>query len=162
MKRFLTFVFTLLSACTLGQRGPAEEIHSLLDNWHKAAADNDQQAYFDALDDESVYIGTDSSEIWTRQQFYDWSTPYFNERKGWAFSKMSRNVYFSDDGKIAWFDELLKYGKGTLRGSGVLLKRGHDWRIVHYVLSVPIPNDKYKEVMTLIHTRPMLHDDPQE
>ena len=40
-----------------------------LDEWHHAATIADSAAYFSKLSDESVFIGTDSSEVWTKQQF---------------------------------------------------------------------------------------------
>ena len=144
------------------QDASKQEISTMLDAWHNAAACNDQQGYFDKIDDQGIYIGTDSTEIWTRQEFYDWSSPYFAEEKGWAFQKQSRNIYLSEDGKMAWFDELLNYGKGTLRGSGVLIKRESDWQIIHYVLSVPVPNEKYLEVMKLINTKTLISEDQEE
>jgi hypothetical protein len=163
MKKLLSLLCLLwISAWAFGQDGQREAINTLLDDWHQAAANNDQEAYFECIDDAGIYIGTDSSEIWTRQQFYDWSAPHFNEEKGWAFRKKSRNIYLTDECEVAWFDELLEYGKGILRGSGVLVKRGDEWRIIHYVLSIPIPNDKYREVMTLINTKHMMSEDPEE
>ncbi len=163
MKKLLTLSFLLfLSAGIIAQADKSEEIHALLDAWHQAAANNDQAHYFELIDDDGIYIGTDSSEIWSRQEFYDWSTPYFNEKKGWSFTKKERHLYFSDDGNMAWFDELLEYGKGILRGSGVLVKRGSEWRIIHYVLSIPIPNEKYKEVMGLINARHMMSEEQEE
>jgi hypothetical protein len=163
MKTITALLISLFFSGSLAaQENTVDQISDLLDAWHKAAADNDQEGYFQALDDQCIYIGTDSSEHWTRQQFYDWSTPYFNEKKGWAFRKKSRNIYLSEDGTMAWFDELLDYGKGILRGSGVLIKRDTGWRIVQYVLSVPVPNDKYKEVMGLINAKPLISEDAEE
>lgn len=163
MKTILALILTSFLLTNLySQDASKQEISTMLDAWHNAAACNDQQGYFDKIDDRGIYIGTDSTEIWTRQEFYDWSTPYFAEDKGWAFKKQSRNIYLSEDGKMAWFDELLDYGKGILRGSGVLIKRGSDWQIIHYVLSVPVPNDKYLEVMKLIGSKTMISEDPEE
>ena len=126
------------------------EIDQMLNKWHAAAARADQQAYFSYFTDDAVYIGTDSSEIWTRDQFYRWASPYFEKGKAWSFKANSRNVYVDGSGKIAWFDELLDYGKGTLRGSGVLSKQADGWKIRHYVLSLPVPNDKFKAVVELL------------
>ncbi len=163
MKTTISLLLCILFALNLiGQENSSREISLLLDSWHRAAANNDQEGYFEFIDDAGIYIGTDSTEIWTREQFYEWSTPFFTQEKGWAFQKQSRNIYLSDDATMAWFDELLVYGKGTLRGSGVLVKRGNNWRIIHYVLSVPVPNDKYKEVMGLIGTKTIIHKDAEE
>ena len=163
MKTFpVFFLFVSLSLSLVAQKTLEEEISLVLDRWHQAAADNDQAAYFELIDSQGIYIGTDSSEHWTRQEFYEWSTPYFAQMKGWAFEKINRHVYLSENGNIAWFDELLSYGKGCLRGSGVLIKRGTEWHIVHYVLSVPVPNDKYKDVMKLIDEKPFMTEDREE
>lgn len=163
MKKTLALTIALvLSNVTFSQTDVKSDISRFIDSWHKAAADNDQEAYFEMIDDQGIYIGTDSTEVWTKQAFYDWATPHFRDKKGWAFSMTSRNIYLADDQRMAWFDELLDYGQGTLRGSGVLMKRGAEWKIVHYVLSVPVPNDKYKEVMRIISSRHMLSKDPEE
>ncbi len=130
-----------------------EIIDDLLTNWHNAAADVNQQAYFNYIAEDGIYIGTDSTEIWTKQEFYDWSQPHFDKHKTWTFKANSRNIYLSEDGLFAWFDELVSYGKGTLRGSGVLAKQNDDWKIKHYVLSLPVPNEKFKAVMEVCRMR---------
>ena len=89
MKAIILLLGMLVTLAATAQKPqePAEVIDALLDSWHKAAGDNDQETYFSVIDEEGIYIGTDSSELWTKQQFYDWSTPYFNDRKGWSFTK---------------------------------------------------------------------------
>lgn len=139
-----------VSHCLIAQ-SEKETIDNLLKEWHQAAADVDQQAYFDFIDDDGTYIGTDSTEIWTKQAFYDWSTAHFNRGKTWDFKTNSRNIYLSENNTFAWFDELVTNGKITLRGSGVLEKKEHTWKIKHYVLSLPIPNDKFIEVRDVIN-----------
>ena len=144
-------VLVLFSPLYLFPQGnETNSIDALLTDWHNAAASIDQNLYFSYIDDQGIYIGTDSTEIWTKQEFYDWSTPHFEKKKTWSFKATQRHIYMSDDQKTAWFDELIDYGKGTLRGSGVLQKRPQGWRIMQYVLSVPVPNDKFVSVMDLI------------
>lgn len=145
----LTFISCLLTTILIAQ-SEKELIDDLLTNWHNAAADVNQEAYFDYIADDGIYIGTDSTEIWTKQEFYDWSLPHFEKNKTWTFKANSRNVYLSDDGQFAWFDELVNYGKGTLRGSGVLAKQNDVWKIKHYVLSLPVPNEKFKAVIEVL------------
>ena len=153
---FMCYVF--FSIQLSAQVHPRQELDRMIDAWHHAAAVNDQHNYFEFIDDSGIYIGTDSSEIWTREEFYDWSTPIFEKENGWSFQVKSRNIYLADNQEIAWFDEILEYGKGALRGSGVLIKRDQGWRIIHYVLSVPVPNEKYKEVMNLIGSVPIIQE----
>ena len=122
-------------------------LNSFLDNWHKAAAEANYQNYFGALDSVSVYIGTDAAEVWSKKQFSNFSKPYFDRGKAWAFTAVDRNIYFNEAGNIAWFDELLNTWMGVCRGSGVLEKTNGNWKIKHYVLSLTIPNDNINDVI---------------
>jgi hypothetical protein len=109
------------------------------------------KAYFDKIDETGVFIGTDETEVWSKQAFYEWSKPHFDKGKAWSFEAFERNVYIPDqDGNIAWFDEKLKASYGNLRGSGILHKVEGDWKLLHYVLSLPVPNDKFWGVMDVI------------
>ena len=140
----------LAPALLLAQDPQKMKISALLDEWHADAARADMEAYFNKIDEHGIYIGTDATENWTRQAFYIWSKPYFDSGKAWTFVATERNIYFSDDGSTAWFDEKLKTSSGMLRGSGVLRLKNDSWKIMHYVLSLPVPNEKYKEVMEMI------------
>ena len=67
-----------------------------------------------------------------------------------GFTAVARNIYVDEALNIAWFDELLSTWMKICRGSGVLKKTdGGQWKIVHYVLSITIPNDNVKEVVQL-------------
>ena len=46
-----------------------EKINSILNNWHKAAAEAKFDNYFNLLSDESIYIGTDATENWNKKEF---------------------------------------------------------------------------------------------
>lgn len=149
MKQFL---FSLLMLCFIGlsAQNPSDtEINKFIDQWHLDAANVDREAYFDKIDKKGIFIGTDATEIWTWQEFYDWAEPQFTgDGTAWNFKAIDRNIYFGEKSKYVWFDELLSFGKdGVLRGSGVLIKRKQGWKIMHYVLSLPVPNEKFGEVM---------------
>ncbi|WP_298949554.1 nuclear transport factor 2 family protein [uncultured Polaribacter sp.] len=117
-------------------------------NWHKAASNANYTNYFGTLDSSAVYIGTAAEEIWSKKQFSNFSKPYFDRGKAWDFKTLERNVYLNEIGDFAWFDELLNTWMGTCRGSGVLEKKNNTWKIKQYVLSVAIPNDDIKAVIT--------------
>lgn len=123
------------------------EINQVLNDWHLAATEANYNNYFGKMDSISVFIGTDASENWTKQQFADFSKPYFDKGKAWDFKTLERNVYVSEQGNFVWFDELLNTWMGTCRGSGVLEKKENTWVIKHYVLSVAIPNDDVQAVI---------------
>ena len=127
------------------------EINNLLDNWHKAAANADTLVFFNSMDDNAIYIGTDATERWTKQEFYNYSIPYFRKGKAWDFKPIERKIYFSDDKNIAWFNETLDTWTGICRSSGVLVKASETWKIKHYHLSVAVPNELIKEVIEVIH-----------
>lgn len=143
----------LLPAILFGQDHLKNQINTVLDEWHAAAARADMATYFAIIDEEGIYIGTDASENWTKQAFYEWSKPFFEKGKAWTFRAVERNIYFSDDQSFAWFDEKLEASYGMLRGSGVLRLKNGEWKIMHYVLSLPVPNEKFNEVNKLI-TKP--------
>lgn len=124
-------------------------IHAVLDAWHKAAADADFDAYFSKMTDNAIFIGTDATENWGNEAFKEFSKPYFDKGKAWSFKALERNVFISEYGDIAWFDELLDTQMELCRGSGVLKKEGDTWKISHYVLSIAIPNDNVSEVIEL-------------
>ena len=46
------------------------ELSSLVDKWHLAAAEADEEVYFGLLSDESIYIGTDPKEKWDKTCYY--------------------------------------------------------------------------------------------
>lgn len=124
-------------------------INEVLDAWHKAAAAADFNAYFSKMTDDAIFIGTDATENWKNKDFKAFSKPYFDKGKAWSFTALERNVFISEYGDIAWFDELLDTQMELCRGSGVLKKENDTWKISHYVLSIAIPNDNVKEVVKL-------------
>jgi hypothetical protein len=120
-----------------------------LDTWHKAATEANFVNYFDALTDDSIFIGTDATENWTKPAFQAFAKPYFDKGKAWSFTSLERHIYFSTDKKMAWFDELLNTQMKICRGSGVLVFINGKWKIKHYVLSMTIPNDNVDDVIKI-------------
>lgn len=117
-------------------------VAAVLDGFHAAAASADEERYFAALAPDAVFLGTDGTERWTRDEFRKWAHPYFAKGKAWTFKTTSRWISFAPDRTVAWFDELLDSPHmGLCRGSGVLVWSGGAWKIAQYNLSIPIPND---------------------
>ncbi len=127
-----------------------QSINRLLDNWHKAAADADLENYFNKMSQDAVYLGTDASERWTKDEFYKFCKPYFDKSSAWNFKSSNRHIYFSDDMKIAWFEETLDTWMGKCRGSGILVFKDYNWKIKHYNLAVAVPNDIVKDYVKLL------------
>ncbi|MFH2141928.1 MAG: nuclear transport factor 2 family protein [Bacteroidota bacterium] len=161
--KFLIFVFSigLLMNCNNSKSYTTEntnkaqtseiktEIDSLITNWHKAASEANLNNYFDLMDSNSIYIGTDAKENWTKKEFKDFCEPYFEKGKTWNFKTLKRNIFVSKTAENVWFDEILKTQMGTCRGSGVLEKSDNGWKIKHYVLSVAIPNEDMDDVVNI-------------
>jgi len=123
------------------------EISTMLDAFNVAAAKSDYTGYFNFFADESTFIGTDATEIWNKKEFMVWAKPHFDKKKTWNFKALKRNIYFSKDGKLAWFDELLDTQMKICRGSGVLEKINGSWKVKQYVLSVTVPNEVVDKVV---------------
>jgi len=126
-----------------------QQINAVLDNWHKAAADAQFDAYLDLMTSDAIFIGTDATENWKKLEFEVWAKPFFDRGKAWNFIALERHIYLDKTGKMAWFDELLDTQMKICRGSGVLIKVGNKWRIQHYVLSMTIPNDNVDAVVKI-------------
>ena len=126
-----------------------EKINQLLNSWHDAAARADYEAYFDKMAEESVFIGTDATENWPKQEFMEWSKPYFDKGRAWSFTMLERNIFLAQETEIGWFDELLETQMGICRGSGVVTRENGQWKIKHYVLSIEIPNENVDEITAL-------------
>jgi len=139
----------LSSPDSINTENETATINTLLNNWHVAAAKADYNAYFDKIAADGRYLGTDAGENWGKEAFATFSKPYFDKGKAWDFKPLERHIYFSKDGKTAWFDELLDTWMKVCRGSGVLEKEGKGWKIKHYVLSMTVPNEISKEVIPL-------------
>lgn len=139
------------SSATTNAPRDRSEVDAVLDAWHSAAAEAKEGDYFDRMAPTSIFFGTDATERWTTQQFRDYAHPFFEKGRAWTFHPRNRNVYFSSDGNVAWFDEALDSASyGEMRGTGVLQRSGGRWRIEQYNLTIPIPNDLAKEVVEKI------------
>jgi hypothetical protein len=123
------------------------EISKMLDGFNTAAAKADFTTYFNYFADESSFIGTDATEIWDKKEFMVWAKPYFDKKSTWNFTSLKRNIRFSKDHTLAWFDELLDTQMKICRGSGVVEKINGQWKIRQYVLSMTVPNEVVDKVV---------------
>jgi len=154
MQRFLTICLLCLGltgAAHAATDAPlARDVNAFMDGWHDDAA-NTRMAYFDKIASDGVYIGTDRTELWTRDEFKAWSKKYFDARSAWTFKATRRNVYASADKSMIWFDELLDTkNMGPAMASGVLRKTKTGFEIVHYQLSLAVPNAVNDQVVGII------------
>jgi len=140
---FLYFMFS--SFATLAETGKAadefeHQVAAFLDGWHNDAAHADL-VYFDKMAQDGVYIGTDKSERWVRDDFKAWAKPFFDRKKAWEFHAFNRHIAYADDKSIIWFDEQLHTQMGICQASGVIRNTKDGFKIKHYQLSLTIPND---------------------
>ena len=144
---FGVFVIAGLTGCTSMSEydtvcyRPVVEIDRVIDGFHGAASRADFDAYFSLWEPDSVFLGTDASERWVGDEFKAFARPYFEKGKGWTYVPRQRVWTMIKPGAMQ-FDELLTNDKlGTCRGSGVLVQRDGQWKVLQYNLSIPVPND---------------------
>lgn len=125
-------------------------LDSMINQWHHAAAVADEETFFGMMTADGIYIGTDASERWLRDELREWSKKYFERDKAWDFTPLSRNFQIDSDDKTAWFDELLDTWMGTCRSTGIMKKTDEGWKIVYYHLSIAVPNDNLDGYRKLI------------
>lgn len=147
MKKYFAFLLLCFSLFALKAQKNNVVIDKLITDWHHAAAVADFDAYFGALHEKSIYMGTDATERWTKKEFIAFAKPFFDRKKAWNFQAIDRHITLSKDGKTAWIDEILSTTNMSLcRGSGVLILENGKWKIMQYVLSMTIPNEISNEV----------------
>jgi hypothetical protein len=151
MKKLLLACCLIVSGLNVHAQGAAPDaafvlrVGAFIDEWHDDAA-HGRMAYFDKMARDGVYIGTDKTELWSRDAFKVWARRFFERGSAWSFKSTKRNIYLSDDKKIIWFDELLDTQMGVCQASGVMRNTEHGLEIAHYQLSIAVPNDVAKDV----------------
>jgi len=151
---FIVFSLLLLSSTSDERNQSVRDVNKLLDSFHKAASVADETGYLGCMDDDAVFLGTDGSELWTKNEFALFVKPYFSKGIGWTYIPKDRAVHISQENKFAWFSEKLfneKYGE--LRGTGVLRKNKSGWKIVQYNMVFVIPNSCSKSVVDLMKSK---------
>lgn len=156
MKKVTILVFFLFYAlvpvCSQNislQKESTATLDSLLNAFHRAAAEADFERYFAFFAEDAVFIGTDATERWIKKDFMVWAKPFFDRGKAWRFTALSRHISLDETGQVAWFDELLDTQMKICRGSGVLVKQGKNWKIMQYVLSMTVPNEKSDSIIKI-------------
>jgi len=155
MKKLVLSLILVLSALAAqaqtasGDAAYRKQIHAFIDEWHDDAA-NARMAYFDKIAPNGIYIGTDKTELWNREQFKAWAKRFFDRKSAWSFKSIKRNVYLSPDKKFIWFDELLDTQMGPCQASGVMRKTDKGFEIEHYQLSIAVPNQVADKVTKLV------------
>jgi len=142
MSKYLWIILTCVSFFSVAQSAKEEQaINKVLDQFHQAAANANAKVYLNSLTDDAIFLGTDASERWTKQQFTAFVLPYFDQGKGWLYVAKDRNISILKQGSVAFFDEVLENSKyGYCRGSGVLIQTNQGWKISQYSLSILVPN----------------------
>lgn len=131
---------------------PEEQIVSLnqfMDSWHLAAAEANAEEFFGRMREDAIYIGTDKSERWLRDDLRKWSAKAFARESAWTFVASERNWQVHPDQQFAICDELLITWMGPCRATAVLTWEKEGWKIIHYQLSVTIDNEKIESFKAL-------------
>ena len=131
-----------------------QQVNAFIDEWHDDAA-HARSRFFDKMAPGAVYIGTDKTERWTRDELKAWSKKYFERPSAWAFTPIKRHVAFSADKQFIWFDEQLNTQMGVCQASGVVQRPASGLQILHYQLSLAVPNelvDQFKDAIRKVET----------
>lgn len=141
-----------LSTCELADAA------ARLDAWHQAAARSRLDDYLALMASDARFLGTDASERWSKAELRRYAEKPFSEGRGWEMRAIRRDVFSNhgarlvNAGELVWFDEDLDTKNlGPARGSGTLRcgPDGH-FEIVHYVLSITVPNDEFPAVRQVL------------
>ncbi len=140
--RSIATTFTILVLYSCVNKEPKKEINDVLDSLHHLASLADEKRYINLFSKNAIFFGTDISERWPKNEFKLYVKSRFDSGIGWTYKPINRNIFISNNERVAWFDEILfneKYGE--FRGTGVLIIENGEWKISQYNLLLPIPND---------------------
>lgn len=156
MGTLLLLPFIANPPVTAAQNGGQESaVSTTIDALHTAASEADFERYSSLFAENAIFLGTDATERWTREEFMAFTKPYFDRGRGWTYVPTERHVYLSADGRTAWFDERLdNAGLGETRGSGVLIQVDGEWKFSQYNLTIPVPNELASEFVARIRGQP--------
>ena len=144
MKNIIPIIILLLPQTNWAQ----EDLDALLNGLHLDAHKGNFESYFDRYSSNAVFLGTDKTERWTKEEFKAYAKPAFSDGHGWTYAVIERN--WEGDGNTRWFDEILLNEKlGHCRGTGVVELINGEWKISHYALTMLVPNSIAAEVGSL-------------
>lgn len=131
------------------------DINLLLNEFNDAAASASLTRYFGSFaSKQSRFLGTDKSENWTVEEFWDYTSPHFKQGKGWTYVPIPGSRKIDIYPTFAVFDELVSSEsfKSTGRGTGTCEydSINNCWYIVTYHLTFPIPNPLAKALCNTI------------
>ncbi len=145
---FAKGIIAARTACT-PKNAIERAISATIDDFHDCAAKADGERYFGHFAPNGVFLGTDGTERWTRQEFRAWGWKHFERESAWILVPQNRNIDIAGD--FAWFDESLHSDSyGECRGTGALQMIDGVWKITQYSLSVPIPNSVMTDAVAMI------------
>jgi hypothetical protein len=80
-------------AAATASAADVQQVNAFIDEWHDDAA-HARSRFFDKMAPGAIYIGTDKTERWTRDELKAWSKKYFERPSAWAFKPIKRHVAF--------------------------------------------------------------------
>ena len=147
------FVTATSAACAPAPAGPAPaagpdetfraRVNAFVDEWQQDAAQA-RPAFFDKIASDGIYIGTDKTERWTKEASR-MGEAGLRPPHGVGLHAPHRNIRFTPDRQLIWLTSR------SARRWGFCKPRA--WsptaavsKIVHYQLSIAVPNDVIPQV----------------
>lgn len=123
----------------------------MLDEFHAAAADADEERYVATLAADVVFLGTAPGERWASTAWREFVHSYFSRGKGWRYVASARSIAVAEGEQTAWFDETVDNEHyGACRGTGVLQRTSEGWKIQQYNLTLPVPDEIAPDIVARI------------
>jgi hypothetical protein len=108
-----------------------------LDALHRAGENADPAAFISLLTSDAVVLGLPGNAHLSGKSLRDYIGASFPGGEAWNYRGAQREIRYSADGAVAWFDEALAHdhlARGW--GSGVLVRTGAGWRVAQYSLNL--------------------------
>ncbi len=113
----------------------------LLRDVHLAKTEGDGERFFGLFAPRAVVLGTDRAERYSVAAWRAIFGPYYARGGRRPVTiPIEQHVYFSPDGEMAWFEELVeRQNLGRMRGTGVMARVDGAWKFLHYNFVLVVP-----------------------
>jgi len=143
---FLFIACIALQTASAREVASSEEIHAALNKWNETANRADLEGFMELFDDSDsvILVGSDRNEIYRgKTEIRAWLAQLFkHNRFSWDLSHADidpngNTAWAFVDGTMTVTEDTGAVKKTPYRFSGVLIKRGHDWKWRLFNGSIP-------------------------
>ena len=125
-------------------------VDSLLDDWHQAAELTSIDAYLALFSESALYCRADAGQRYDKKGLAKYLSLTFKQEENKQFQPLQRQIYFSPNARMLWFEEHLDTKEGPFRATGIMQVDAGKWKLEYYALSRLLPPSLVPKLTKLV------------